>query len=481
MPFVSDTFSGTNGTALQSRSGEIGATWTKRTDTGSYDWAVNGGSAYYGGPATYGIRYAASGVPASAEYDVEAVFECLSVVNSYPGICGRFQAGVDTNYQVVYNGGTWSLYKVVAGANTLLGSYASSFTSGTRTVKLEIRNATKRVYFDGSSSPAISSTDNAITNAGAVGITDYLVASRTATTGYRLQSIVASDASAGTTYTEPLTAVLASVTSIDDRQTYQEAAAVLIQAGAAAEAVITMMEQVVALGQTETAATGLLTLAEQALATIQGAATLADAVTAAEALAATVISQTTVTDSQTSQGAEDLLVAVQSATSATDVVNAVEQLIATITATITATDTQTGAAQTYPETLLVTATVAAEAGAAQSMVEGLTVVAQGDVSVVDFRGYLEQIAATAQTIATVADRHLMIDNVTIMALSGASLGEIAAYLEQVLVTAQAQASLTDVLLAQFIGRYLYTVTVPPRSFASEVRPRSFTTTVRARC
>lgn len=284
----------------------------------------------------------------------------------------------------------------------------------------------------------------------------------------------------GTSYTEPLTAILASVTSIDDRQTYQEAAAVLIQAGAAAEAVITMMEQVVALGQTETAATGLLTLAEQALATIQGAATLADAVTAAEALAATVISQTAVTDSQTSQGAEDLLITAQAATTITDVVTAVETLLATIQSATGVTDSSGGSPQTYPETLLVTATVAAEAGAAQSMVEALTVVAQGDVSVVDFRGYLEQVAATAQAIDSVSDRHLMIDNVTIMALSGAGLGEIGSYLEQVRVTAQAQASLADVLVTQFVGHYLFLDTLPLRSFTDRLPARSFTDTVRGR-
>lgn len=427
--------------------------------------------------------YYHAGIPASADYDgIGSVYYAAWNSVRQVAVYARLSTSSHTGYRCYFQGDldAWRLQKVVNGSVTNLGSAASeTFGSAGTTVEMKVRcvGTTISAFKKGASTAWTSASDSAISAAGKTG---FFVSGSSASEGFQIDTLTGYEESTTTTYTEPLTAVLASVTSIDDRQTYQEAAAALIQAGASADAVVTMMEQVVALGQTETAATGLITLAEQTLATIQSAVTLADAVTAAEALAATVISQTAVTDSQTSQGAEDLLVTAQGATSITDVVTAVEALLTTIQSETGVTDSSGGSPQTYPETLLVTATVAAEAGAAQSMVEGLTVVAQGDVSVVDFRGYLEQIAATAQAIATVADRHLMIDNVAIMALSGASLGEISAYLEQVLVTAQAQASLADVLVTQFVGRYLFLDTLPLRSFTDRLPARSFTDTVRGR-
>lgn len=66
-------------------------------------------------------------------------------------------------YFVEYGSGVLSLFVENAGTFTQLGTYADA-TIGTKHVKIEITNATKKVYLN--NSVIINSTDNSITSIG---------------------------------------------------------------------------------------------------------------------------------------------------------------------------------------------------------------------------------------------------------------------------------------------------------------------------
>jgi hypothetical protein len=192
MPFVSDTMTDTNGTALASHVGESGATW-------SVHQSATGTATIQGNRLRYGInsqvgRWYASGVPATAEYDVEADFYCANATNANAGIIGRVNTGADTYYYARYLATEgWRLYRFVAGTPTLLDSVSASLTNGvTYHVKLEIRDATKRLYVDGVLT--LTSTDNTITAAGRAGIRFTADATRN---GMEIDNFVATDVGGG--------------------------------------------------------------------------------------------------------------------------------------------------------------------------------------------------------------------------------------------------------------------------------------------
>lgn len=113
------------------------------------------------------------------------------------------------------------------------------------------------------------------------------------------------------------------------------------------------------------------------------------------------------------------------------------------------------------------------------MVENAATAVAAEASVTDaiVSGVAENLLASATSLASATDVQLMVDNLTIMAASGASISEIYTYLEQLTAAATSGASVTDVLVTQFVGRYLFVVTVPPREFITTVSPRSYLTTV----
>src|SRR4028118_1385688 len=97
---VQDTFAGTPAVAITSRAGEVGATWTRHPSY-STDFSIS--SLNRARSAVLSADYA-SGVPASAEYDVQADFVMVdSATNSTVGICGRMDTAANTFYHVRYN------------------------------------------------------------------------------------------------------------------------------------------------------------------------------------------------------------------------------------------------------------------------------------------------------------------------------------------------------------------------------------------
>lgn len=162
--FVTDTFSGEgSNVSITSHVGETGATWTMAVGYSAVPLLLSASSNLKGGASGGSAAYA-SGVPASAEYDIEAdIVPGTSAV----GIIGRVSTSTNTFYMasISSDGATMRLYKCLSGSYTELGSYT---ISGSETLKLEIRDAAKKVYYGGVE--RISSTDNSITDAGRAGI-----------------------------------------------------------------------------------------------------------------------------------------------------------------------------------------------------------------------------------------------------------------------------------------------------------------------
>lgn len=190
MAFLNDTFTDVGGTLLSAHTGEAGATWTKHSAASSNAQIAGNRARVTSGGNAVGLYYA-SGTPATAEYDVQALVYRASSSGTFSGIAGRIDTASNTLYLARYNGTDWQLLKIVAGTVTTLATFAQALTVGqTYDVKLEIRDALKKVFVDGVE--VISSTDNAITAAGRAGVR---LADTTAsdTTGTQIESITASD------------------------------------------------------------------------------------------------------------------------------------------------------------------------------------------------------------------------------------------------------------------------------------------------
>lgn len=191
--FVEDSFTDTSGTVLSSHTPNIGGTWTKH---GSYtgDMNISDANRLRMGSGTASRCFYNSTDPAGAEYDLECIDRVITAANNAFGMAGRIATGANTMYMMRYqqSTGNWQLYKIVTGTATLLGEFTQARTSSTEsTVKLEIRDATKKVYIDGVE--RISSTDNAITAAGKAGFRDGSGVAGSNTTGIHLDSFVATD------------------------------------------------------------------------------------------------------------------------------------------------------------------------------------------------------------------------------------------------------------------------------------------------
>lgn len=195
MPFVSDTFTDATGTTLAAHTGETGATWTVHPIY-SATLSIDANQVKHVTTST-STAYYASGVPATAEYDVSCVFSYTGslVTGDQGGVIGRASTSAETFYIGRYNHGAgWELVKVLVGSFTVLQSSAATLTSGQGyTIRLEIRNAAKKVFIDGVE--RLVSSDNAITAAGRSGLRGRAAG---AALNYRIDSFVAVDASEAT-------------------------------------------------------------------------------------------------------------------------------------------------------------------------------------------------------------------------------------------------------------------------------------------
>jgi hypothetical protein len=206
--FVSDVFSGeTSFVNLEAPVGETGAEWTVHPLYTSKLQVRTTPKLYYKSEQTGPTAYYPSGIPASSEYNVSAdfVFEDVGTSANNFAIVGRLDTSSNDLYQALFSKATyqWRLFKLIDGVATLLGSYSQVVTVGTYSVRLEITDASKKVYINGIE--RISSTDNSITAAGRPGI--RAGSGILGQTGLQLDNFVAEDIGGGTT---PVTGSLSS-------------------------------------------------------------------------------------------------------------------------------------------------------------------------------------------------------------------------------------------------------------------------------
>ncbi len=99
--FVNDTFTDAAGTPLQNHTGESGASWTLHPTTPGSLLITSAGRVRFNTSSAPPIYYA-SGIPATAEYDVEADVYNASDVDEYHGIMGRVSTSENTGYVAGY-------------------------------------------------------------------------------------------------------------------------------------------------------------------------------------------------------------------------------------------------------------------------------------------------------------------------------------------------------------------------------------------
>ncbi len=138
---VTDNFFGSNGTTLESHTGELGATWTKHASETSGSAVID--TNRIRSNSTSAVTYLASGVINATDYSVEADLRVLSFTSDF-GLLGRIDTSALTYYMVKLSsaGTDIELYKRVAGTFTLLKSTAYPFaTSNTYNVELKMEGS----------------------------------------------------------------------------------------------------------------------------------------------------------------------------------------------------------------------------------------------------------------------------------------------------------------------------------------------------
>jgi hypothetical protein len=165
-----DTFISAPGTLLSAHTSDCSHTWTQWTaglDGSTNTLQLNGGGLVLSGTGI--SSYYNSLTPSSADYTAWA--SCMGAGGSTAcGVWGRLSTGSDNGYLVNNTLGTCTLYKVVSGTATQLGSTGScSWVAGEfHTLALKMTGSTIAMYVDGTS--ITSATDATFASAGAAGI-----------------------------------------------------------------------------------------------------------------------------------------------------------------------------------------------------------------------------------------------------------------------------------------------------------------------
>lgn len=170
--FVNDTFTDTAGTTLASHTGETGATWTHHPVTAGTAQIDSAGRLR----STFAtdLHYYASGIPASADYDVEWDVHVNTVPSSgtfLVAALARLDVTSGAHYEVWYDRtGLWSLYRYTSIASgVLISSWQGTITAGsTYHAKFSLRGSSLTLYVDGTQ--RIAATNSIITAAGSVGL-----------------------------------------------------------------------------------------------------------------------------------------------------------------------------------------------------------------------------------------------------------------------------------------------------------------------
>lgn len=181
--FVKDSFTDTAGTALSAHTGETGATWTAVPTFSAAAVITSAGRVRGNGT---NALWEASGVPASADYDVEADVYVASLANQ-AGILGRCSTTAATYYLLYYDSGAavWRLYVIVNGATAANFSFAQTLTVG-QTYHLHLMMRGSQIMAFANGVQIFNVTDTNISAAGRAGV--FFSAADTDTTGLHLDN-----------------------------------------------------------------------------------------------------------------------------------------------------------------------------------------------------------------------------------------------------------------------------------------------------
>ncbi len=167
--FVSDTFTESGDTALGSHSGETGAVWTRVVGTGN--WTVDAATDRAYCPLASG--YSASGVPATADYYVDAHVYAGTLSNATTGQVGvtvRNQGSGNCYWLVIrHPANVIEIRKGTGGTSSVLASNPLTLsTTTTYLIRLEVAGTTLTASVDGSQ--VMQVTDSSYTPAGFAGV-----------------------------------------------------------------------------------------------------------------------------------------------------------------------------------------------------------------------------------------------------------------------------------------------------------------------
>ena len=151
-----DNMTDTTGTTLQvhTHSGGAAGTWTKHASSSGDAVITNTGLVRKSGTNS-GALYYASGVPATADYSVEAdIYVASEVTNDIAGVVGRLDtSNTNGTYYVAryeQSNHQWNLHKVVNGTWSFLGSAAQTVAVGsTYRLTLDMTGTSIRVLVNG--------------------------------------------------------------------------------------------------------------------------------------------------------------------------------------------------------------------------------------------------------------------------------------------------------------------------------------------
>lgn len=197
--FVSDSFTDVSNTLLSAHTAEIGGTWVKHPNTTNFGAAnvqrIDGSNRVWGNHTSGTSVYLAGATPSQANYDVETAIVIVTKLSDAPGVAARIvnSSASQDMYLARLAVGTSvvELYEVTGGVTTMVASQAVTTVNvgETHTLRLECRDALKRVLWDGVS--VATSTNNAVTAAGFPGLRFAATTGESATAGSHYESFLA--------------------------------------------------------------------------------------------------------------------------------------------------------------------------------------------------------------------------------------------------------------------------------------------------
>ncbi len=129
---VTDTFTGTDGAALDSRAGETGATWTK--GSGYSGSAVIASNRVRSNSSSGAVYYSSGVATVDGEY-VEAILEHFTAAGAV-GVGVRGNSTTQKHYCLIIDGATPKLYRFNSNASVDLLATGSAISAGAHTVRV---------------------------------------------------------------------------------------------------------------------------------------------------------------------------------------------------------------------------------------------------------------------------------------------------------------------------------------------------------